>query len=151
MRISRWYCPSAQTTFSLLPDCLSSRLVGSLDEVEQAVVLSERVGVEAAAQALRLDVELPGVLRWLRRRRRGVRAALLALITLLPGQLGALAELCALRRELGTSRALVTLRELGAAHLQALPRPLGFAPLRAVRVEGEEPLQHETGPDPPSG
>jgi hypothetical protein len=82
-----------RSTFSLLPDCLSARLVGSLDEVEEAVVVAESMGVEGAAQALRVEeIELPGALRWLRRRRRGVRAALLALMTAAPGRLGTVPE-----------------------------------------------------------
>ena len=28
-KIARWYCPDGHQTFSLLPDCLSSRLSGS--------------------------------------------------------------------------------------------------------------------------
>lgn len=138
-------------TFSLLPDCLSSRLSGSLDEAERAVVAAESSGVEAAAQALRVEeVELPGALRWLRRRRRGVRAAMLALVTALPGRLGTVAEVRAIRSVLGTERALVALREIGADHLHALPAPLGLRPSAAGRVESEPPLQHETGTDPPS-
>jgi len=137
-------------TFSLLPDCLSSRLSGSLDETERVVVASESMGVEAAAQVLRVDeIELPGALRWLRRRRRSVRAAVLALITALPGRLGEVAEVRALRAVLGTERALVALREIGANHLHALPHPVGFRPPCAARAEREPPLQHETGPDPP--
>lgn len=137
-------------TFSLLPDCLSARLVGSLDEVEQAVVTAESTGVEAAAQVLRVEeVELPGALRWLRRRRRGVETALLALITVSPGRLGTVAEVRAIRSVLGTERALVALRGIGADLLHALPHPLGFCPQRPRRVKGEPPIQHETGPDPP--
>ena len=151
MRVARWYCPEAHTSFSLLPDCLSSRLGGSLDEIERVVVASESLGVEAAAQVLRVDeIELPGALRWLRRRRRGVRAAVLALITAMPGRLGTVAEVRAMRSVLGTERALVALREIGADHLQALPPPLGLRPLCAGRARGEAWLQHETGPDPPS-
>jgi hypothetical protein len=151
MRVARWYCPEAQMTFSLLPDCLSSRLCGSLDEAEGAVVAAESMGVEAAAQALRVDeVGLPGALRWLRRRRRGVRAAVLALVTALPGRLGTVAEVRALRAVLDTDRALVALREIGADHLHALPAPLGFRTPCAARAKGKPPLQHETGPDPPS-
>ena len=150
MRVARWYCRDAQMTFSLLPDCLSARLVGSLDEVEQAVVAAESTGVEAAAQGLRVEaVELPGALRWLRRRRRGVRAALLALITVSPGRLGSVPEVRAIRSVLGTERALVALRGIGADHLHALPHPLGLCPPRPRRVKGEPPIQHETGPDPP--
>jgi len=150
MRVARWYCPDAQMTFSLLPDCLSARLQGSLDDAEQAVVASESMGVEPAAQALRIDeVELPGALRWLRRRRSGVRAAVLALITAMPGRLGAVPEVRAIRTLLGTDRALVALREIGGGHLHALPHPLGFCPpRRPVRQSGTS-FQHETGPDPP--
>lgn len=151
MRVPRWYCPDARVTFSLLPDCLSSRLGGSLDEAESAVVASESMGVEAAAQALRVEeIELPGALRWLRRRRRGVRAAVLALVTAMPGRLGTVAEVRAMRHVLGTQRALVALREIGADHLHTLPHPIGFRPPCGVRAEGEPPLQHETGPDPPA-
>ena len=150
MRVARWYCPDAQVTFSLLPDCLSARLSGSLDEVESAVIASEGRSVESAAQAVRVDaIELPGAVRWLRRRRRRVRAALLALITAMPGRLGAVGEVRAIRAVLGTDRALVTLREIGAAHLQALPHPLGFCPPPRRGRESAKPVQHETGPDPP--
>jgi hypothetical protein len=150
MRVARWYCPEGQMTFSLLPDCLSSRLGGSLDEAEGAVVAAESSGVEAAAQVLRVDeIELPGALRWLRRRRRGVGAAVLALVTAMPGRLGMVAEVRAIRSVLGTDRALVALREIGADHLHALPAPLGLRPSSAWRAEGEPPLQHETGTDPP--
>ncbi len=151
MRVARWYCPTAQMSFSLLPDCLSSRLGGSLDDAERAVVASESLGVEAAAQAVRVEeIELPGALRWLRRRRRGVQAAVLALVTAMPGRLGTVAEVRAIRSVLGTERALVALREIGADHLHALPPPLGFRPPGAARANREGPLQHETGPDPPS-
>ncbi len=137
-------------TFSLLPDCLSARLGGSLDEAERAVVASECLGIEAAAQALRVEeIELPGALRWLRRRRRGVRAAVLALVTVMPGRLGTVAEVRAIRSVLDTERALVALREIGADHLHALPPPLGFGLPGAARANREPPLQHETGPDPP--
>ncbi len=151
MRVARWYCPEAHATFSLLPDCLSARLQGSLDQVEQAVVVSESLGVESAAEALRIgEVELPGALRWLRRRRGGVRVAVLALITAMPGRLGTVPEVRAIRAVLGTDRALVALREIGADHLHVLPPPLGFCPPRGRRPESERPLQHETGPDPPA-
>ena len=35
MEVPRWYCRDAHRTFSLLPDCMSARLTGSLDEAEQ--------------------------------------------------------------------------------------------------------------------
>lgn len=150
MRVARWYCPQAQRTWSLLPDCLAARLSGDLDQIERVVVAAESAGVEAAAHALRVgQVELPGALRWLRRRRRGVRAAVLALMTMLPERLGMLPEVRALRSVLDTERALVALRGIGADHLQSLPAPLGFRSLSADGAEREVGRQHKTGPDPP--
>jgi len=37
-RVARWYCPESHRTFSLLPDCLASRLSGSLGEIEAVVI-----------------------------------------------------------------------------------------------------------------
>ncbi len=149
MRVARWYCPLARETFSLLPDCLACGLSGSLDEIEAACVLAEELGVERAARELRAEVELPGVLRWLRRRRRGISGALVALLTLLPGELGNEARLSAVRAALGSERALVLLRGIGASHLPALPGPLGFGSRPRQRGRSGRPTQHETGPDPP--
>ena len=149
MRIARWYCRDAQTTFSALPDCMAARVVGSLDDVEQVVLVAESRGVEAAAQELRTDVDLPGAMRWLRRRRDLVRAALLALITALPGRLGTVPRVHAVRTVLETNRALVALREIGAGHLHALSYPLGFCRARRRMAERDLQGQHKTGPDPP--
>jgi hypothetical protein len=152
MRVARWYCPDAHETFSLLPDCLAARLVGSLDEVEQVVIEVEgAASVEAAASKLRPDIELPGALRWVRRRLKGVRSGLLALLTLMPTQVGTKPELGAIRAELCTERALVALREIAATHLSRLVRPIGFRPPRTERARREERVQHKTGPDPPEG
>ena len=137
-------------TFSLLPDCLCARLRGSLDEVEEAVIKVEKsTGVERALSTLRLDIELPGALRFVRRRLAGVRAALLALITAMPGRLGTTVDVRSLRASLGTERALVALREIAAAHLQTLPCPIGFRPLRRRGTWRDQRFQHETGTDPP--
>ena len=150
MQVARWYCRDAHRTFSLLPDCMSSRLMGSLDEAEQVVVrVEESSSVEEAAQKLRPDLEVAGALRWVRRRVQGVHASLLILLTLLPGRLGTTARLVELRSQLSTSRCLVMLREIGTAHLHALPRPLGFRPARVRMSKREQRLQHKTGPDPP--
>lgn len=152
MRVARWYCPVAQKTFSLLPVCLSARLSGSLDDAEHVVVAAETIGVERAAQAIRVgEVELPGAMRWLRRRLRGVHAAVLALMTAIPGRLGRVPEVRVIRSVLGTDRALVALREIGVDHLPSLPPPVGFRPPRPQMAELERAFQHETGPDPPTG
>ena len=68
-QVARWHCPADQRTFSLLPDCLAARLSGTLAEVEAVVRAVERAaGPKAARGELRLDIELPAVLRWVRRR-----------------------------------------------------------------------------------
>jgi hypothetical protein len=149
VRVARWYCRLSRESFSQLPDFLAAGMAGRLDEVEAACVLAERLGVEHAASQLRPEVQLPGAVRWLARRRRGINAALLAVVTLLPGQLGQQANLSALRSVLGSERALVLLREIGDAHLGALPRPLGFGRRCRPRGVRERAVQHETGPDPP--
>lgn len=141
MRIARWYCPTAYTTFSLLPDFLASRLSGELAAVEVVVAQAELCpSVEAAANMVRTDdITLPSAVRWVRRRLLPVRAALLALLTMMPelfagGLLsppwGCAPTVTAMRLVLGTGSALVVLREVGAAHLGALPPPLGFGPRR---------------------
>lgn len=53
----------------MLPDCLAVRLSGTLAEAEAVVCAVEQAtGLKAACEGLRPDIELPGVLRWVRRR-----------------------------------------------------------------------------------
>jgi hypothetical protein len=151
-RIARWYCPQSHTTFSLLPDCLAARLPGTLNELEQVVALAEQVpSLEAAANALRLDIELPGALRWLRRRIRRVRQCLVIVIGLLPEPLaGCAATITAVRACLGQAAVLVLLRSLVTAQLAHLPTPLGFQPPASRRGDPIRPAQQPMGPDPPA-
>jgi hypothetical protein len=149
--IARCYCPSAHTTISLLPDFLCSRLTGTLDEVEAAVATAEEAcSQEAASEAVRPDVELPGALRWARRRRRLVRAGLSAVIGLLPGLLaGREPIVSSIRSALGSEMALVCLRSVAAPFLATLPPPLGFGPRPARRRPSPTASQQDAGPDPP--
>ena len=151
-RIARWYCPESRTTFSLLPDCLAARLPGTLAEIEDAVAAAERAkSLEAAADAVRGDaIELPGAMRWLRRRIRLVRRALAAAGVLLPEALaGCPPTVLAFRDRLDTDAALVWLREATAPDLVALPPPLGCARGPAIRGHPIAPFQQRTGHDPP--
>lgn len=154
MRVARWYCPRGRTSFSLLPDCLASRLSGSLSEVEQVVAMVEEKqaqgqSIEAAAAKIRPDIELPGALRWVRRRLGAVHRVLLALVTLMPGALGPVPRVLPVRQVLATTQALVRVREIGATHLRALAPPVGFGPRSSPRRRRRKRTPHETGPDPP--
>jgi hypothetical protein len=150
MRVARWYCPQGQTTFSLLPDCLAVRLTGDLDEVERVVAMVEASrSVEAAADKLRPDIDLPGAIRWVRRRLGPVRAVLLALVTLLP-ELAASCQptLSAVGQRLGTP----VLRQVRAQvdkHLGSLAAPVGFGPRPRRARRSRTGREHDPGPDPP--
>jgi hypothetical protein len=85
MLVKRWYCPTGKVTFSLLPDCLASRLPGTLDEVEQVVATVETrqaqgASLEKVSAELRPDLMDPrNAVRWVRRRVHAVKVVLLAL------------------------------------------------------------------------
>jgi len=151
-RVARNRCPTARVTFGLVPEFLSSRLSGTLAEVEAVVAAAEAAPTrEAASETIRPDVELPGALRWVRRRTRLVHAGLAAVIGLLPGLLaGCKPTVNSLRSALGTENALVYLRAAVAPHLAALPPPLGFGPRPLRGRPSPTALQQEPGPDPPS-
>ena len=85
-QIARWYCRESHTTFSLLPDCLAARLPGTLTELGEVVAGAEKApSLMAAADQLRRDaVELPGAMRWVRRRVRLVHHALRLVKGMLP-------------------------------------------------------------------
>lgn len=150
-KIARFYCRKAQATVSLLPDCLAAKLPGSLAEIEQVIVtVEEAATVEAAADRQRPDVEMPGRLRWVRRRLGQVYAGLLALRTLLPERFGECApSVCAFRDCLGVEPVMPLLRAYGAEHLHALPPPLGFGPRRSVSLRFMKYQQHSVGPRAP--
>ena len=150
-RIARWYCPTGHQTFSLLPDCLAARWSGTLAEVEAVVEQLEQArSVEAVADTLRLEIELPGALRWLRRRAQAVQTVLRLLKGLMPESFSAcLPLLLSFRACLGVEAVLVTLRAHAAAHLAVLPAPLGFCPPLGRSGELRHARQHRAGPDPP--
>jgi hypothetical protein len=148
MRIARYYCPTAQETFSLLPDCLASHVPGALDAIEQVVATVEAArSVEAAADTLRPDITLAAAVRWIRRRLIPVRLALLTVVTLFPDRFTGDAHLSAVRLALATTSALTTLRAAAAPHLAGLPTPLGFRPHRPRRDAAARAAPHGMGAD----
>jgi len=151
MQVARYYCAKGHTTFSLLPDCLASRLSSTLAEVEQVVVVAEGApSLEQAAAEVRPDIEMQGAVRWLRRRLGPVRVALLAIVTLLPLTLWAagVPTLTQVRSVLG-GPTLARLREIVGAQLGSLPPPLGLGPRTRPRRSRQDRFQHEAGADPP--
>lgn len=131
LRVARFWCPLAGSSISLLPSFLAARFSNTLDELEAAAEAAEGApSVAAAADATRpADAEDAvtsiSAARWLRRRLRPVRAALLALVTLVPELDGCMPSITAIRARLGVARALVALREIAMTHLGSLSPPLG--------------------------
>lgn len=151
VKIARWYCPKGCTTFSMLPDCLSSRLPGTLIEVEKVINQIESASSqEAAADTIRLDINLPGALRWMRRRLFLIRSTLILLIELLPSLLGnCQPTFSSFRSVLGIEFVLPHLRILASSYLDILPPPLGFGPRPEAQKFKKSYFQHKTGTDPP--
>ena len=149
-RVARYYCPDGRMTFSLLPDCLASRLSGSLGAVEATVAAAEAApSLTQAAQQLRPElVDVRSALRWLRRRTAPVRAALVALVTLLPELSGVPPTVAAVGGVLGEP-VLVVARQRLSQRLQSLSSPVGFRPRVRTRRRQSRGGQHNAGPDPP--
>lgn len=153
--VARYRCPKDHVTFSLLPDCLPSRFGGALAELEQVVMLQESIGTAAAADRLRSPEEPAAVtlfsaVRWVRQRTRLVHAGLRGVIGVLPDLFaGVEPTVTAARAHLGALFVLGRIREIAAAHLHALPPPLGFGPRPQQRGTRPAHLHHSTGPDPP--
>ena len=151
IKIPRWYCRKAHQTFSLLPDCLSSRLPGTLIQVEDVINKVENSpSQESAVANLRIDIELAGVLRWIRRRLFLVHCALTLLIELLPSlPAGCSTDISSFRSALGVKYVLPELRIRASCYLHMLPPPLGFDPCITAKKIKKSRLQHQTGTDPP--
>ena len=130
----------------------TARLPGTLAELEAVVAAVEQTpSLISAADQLRPDeTELPGVLRWLRRRVRLVHNALRHVLGLLPDQFaGCRPDVAAFRQRLDTTTALLELREVTAPWLSTLPAPLGFRPHRIGAGNQKSAFQQPQGPGPP--
>jgi hypothetical protein len=150
-KVARWYCAKGHQTFSLLPDCLASRLSGSLNEVESVIWEVEKSSSqERAADKIRVDIELPGALRWIRRRLKPVQSSLAMLIELMPCLFWqCLPTICSFRAVLWVEPVLVELRSCADLYLHLLPPPVGFGPRIDPKKFKKNHFQHKTGTDPP--
>jgi hypothetical protein len=152
-KIVRFLCNTKKATFSLLPDCFSSRLPGTLVDLETVVfmveVASRREGAQAAtdgdislhsldiasaADELDVDRELfdsAADLGWLKRRVDYVRKFLSVVITLFPELFhNCLPSITSFRSVLGSGPILVQMRAVAEARLHEIPPPLGLNPRR---------------------
>jgi hypothetical protein len=150
-KIARWYCADGHMSFSLLPDCLASRLSGSLIETEDVLTEVENSpGQEAAAENIRIDIILPSALRWIRRRIFLVKVSLSMLIELLPELFADCnPSILSFQLALNVDYVLPELRKVASSYLPILPPPLGFGP-RPKTKKSKNHFQHKTGTDPPS-
>ena len=144
-------------TIGLLPDFYASRSPGLLDDIEEAVAIAESAtSVEAAAEELRPAedpeaVTLTSAIRWLRRRITPVRELLVTVTGLLPGRFeGCAPTVTSFRERLGTTRVLVSLREICERHLHALAAPLGLLAGPKSRDVVRRQNQQSVGPGPPA-
>jgi len=135
VRVPRWWCPKQGVSISLLPSFLAARLSGTLGSVEAVVSAVEDAGSIAAAVEVvhPADAEQPVglvcALRAIGRRVRAVRAALIAIATLMPERFaGVRPTLRAFRAALGCRHVLIKLREIAERYLDALPIPIGLRP-----------------------
>jgi len=135
--IARYYCAVGHVTFSLLPDCFASGMMGTLERAEQSAAAVEHgAALEPMAYDIRPpeEVENPDaivepatVVQWIKRRHRGVLAGLVVIAGLMPELLGDCpATLEGFAQGLDTDAVLVTLRRVAAKHLQHVPGPIGF-------------------------
>jgi hypothetical protein len=152
MKVARLYCAEGHTTFSLLPDCLASRLSSTLAAVEEvSVAVEQREGsIETVAEELRPDIETQGAVRWVRRRVVAVSLALLVLKGLRPDVLsGVEPTLGEVRAALGVEEVLPAVRGLAGEQLVRMPPYVGFGPRPKGGDTGERRRQQGTGADPP--
>ncbi|WP_287306849.1 hypothetical protein [Mesorhizobium sp.] len=165
VRIARWYCPQGRMTFSLLPDFLAVRFPGLLATIEHAVAVTASTrSMEVAADILRgPEVDLPGAMRWLRRRVVAVRRSMTAVTWVTPSLVPEVLECPAIGDDTPILPKLR--RALPLSVLNCIPAPLGFARVPrgeawsirrvpgVVRDVGSRAAsrdgcrQHEVGPD----
>lgn len=158
LAIARFYCAAAHTSFSLLPDFLSSRYRGTLAEFEEVCALIEssdclEIANTVTSIEVASNISERSAARWVARRIFLFNAVLLALLGVLGQQLQGVRTAVQLRQRLqcpADSTALVVLRGIVVANLAALAPPLGFGPWPKVDRRHPSPRPHTMGPEPPA-
>lgn len=144
LKIPRWYCRMARKTISKLPDFLACRLSGTLQDVEEVVIKAQTYpSQEQAAAEIRPDIQLPGALRWLRRRFFYVQT----ILTIAAGILSpnGFRDLTQLKEFFSVDFVLPHLRAPLEPHLQTLTQIIGFSPPSLLTVEEKCKPQHGSG------
>ena len=150
MLVARWYCEEGHVTFSLLPDCLASRLSSTLVAVEKVALAVEQrtTSIEVVAATLRPDIEMQGAVRWVRRRVVAVAIALKVLKGLRPDVFGSVEPtLGGVRAALGVAEVLPAVRASAGAQLKAMPPYVGFGARHRGGKRGQRRLQQGAGAD----
>ena len=149
--IARWYCPIERRTVSALPDALASHFSGTLVDTEAHVVAVElATSLASVAMDRRLDIELPGALRYLSRVCKAVHKGLNICRGIYPELLcAAQPTITSFSLRIERSNVLMSLRQQMDRHLAQLPTPLGFNPSRNTPVARLNSFQQQTGSDPP--
>lgn len=144
LKIRRWYCLKAHATISFLPDFLACRLSGTLQDVEEVVLEVQKYpNLEMAAASIRADIELPGAIRWLRRRLNYVKTILTIAGGIFP-QYGPW-DIHQLKEFFALAYILPHLREILNCHLHVLPSIIGLSPPMSMPVIQTNSLQHKKG------
>jgi hypothetical protein len=157
--IARFYCPRARTTFSLLPDFLSSRYSGELTEFEQVCVAAENdadclsVANEIRPLECVESITIHAARRWVGRRRVLFAIMLRALLGVAVDLIHGVHTATELRERLGSNEAMVALRKIVALNLVTLPPPLGFGPWSNSEKRRSKRAPHamDSEPEAPSG
>lgn len=152
MKVARSYCAEGHTTFSLLPDCLASRLSSTLAAVEEVAVAVEQrtASIEAVAEELRPDIETQGAVRWVRRRVVAVSLALLVLKGLRPDVFsGVEPTLGEVRAALGVEEVLRAVRGLAGDQVVRMPPYVGLGARPRGGDTWQRRRQQGMGADPP--
>ena len=149
-QIVRGLCKTSNITFSLLPDFYSSRLPGTLIELEEVVLLSEKAEEKcqsdkdsnladkrdksfymcSAIEEMGIDhdiYEKSCDVNWLNRRIEYVTAILIAFISLFPEKFGnCQPTITSFQSVLGDGPVLIRLRKIAGSQIHKIPKPVGL-------------------------